>query len=169
VLARELSIAETDALTGVRTRAAGLRELTHELDRSHETNAALVVAYVDVVGLKQLNDTLGHGAGDELLRHVAQLFTSHLRSYDLVVRLGGDEFLCAISGLPEAFAQDRFRAIAAELAAPPDARRIRTGFATLRAGESAPDLIARADADMVRRRNWSGREDAVDPSPAPEI
>jgi len=148
--AAELSIAETDPLTGARTRAAGLTDLDHEVDRCRRTDSTLVVAYVDVVGLKELNDRLGHGAGDELLRHVAALFTAHLRSYDLIVRLGGDEFLCAVSNMSEADVRERFSAIAGELAATPDARGIRTGFATLRDDETPADLIARADAELVR-------------------
>jgi diguanylate cyclase (GGDEF)-like protein len=50
-----------------------------------------VVAYVDVIGLKTLNDSAGHSAGDKLLQHVVALIKKHLRSYDLIIRMGGDE------------------------------------------------------------------------------
>ena len=93
-LARALAIAEVDPLTGARARAVGLTELDHEIDRSRRTGGALVIVYVDVVGLKRRNDSAGHDAGDRLLKHVVALITQHLRPYDLVVRLGGDEF-CA--------------------------------------------------------------------------
>jgi diguanylate cyclase (GGDEF)-like protein len=159
-LAAELSIAETDPLTGARTRAAGLTDLDHEIDRCRRTDSSLVIAYVDVVGLKQLNDTVGHGAGDELLRQAAALFTAHLRSYDLIVRLGGDEFLCAISNMPEADVRRRFSAIAGELAATPDARGIRTGFATLGDDETATDFIGRADAELLRSTRQRRRSDS---------
>jgi GGDEF domain-containing protein len=142
---------ETDQLTGTRTRAAGLADLDRELDRCRRTGSDLVVAYVDVVGLKEVNDTLGNPAGDELLRDVANLFREHLRSYDLIVRVGGDEFLCAISSMSEADVRGRFSAIGSALAGRPDARGIRTVFATLRDYETARDLIARADAELVRR------------------
>jgi diguanylate cyclase (GGDEF)-like protein len=148
--AAELALAETDPLTGTRTRAAGLTDLDHEIDRCRRTNSPLVAAYVDVVGLKELNDTLGHAAGDELLKHVARLFKAHLRTYDLIVRLGGDEFLCAVSNMSEADVRQRFSAIAGELASTPDARGIRAGFATLCDDETPADFIARADAELLR-------------------
>jgi diguanylate cyclase (GGDEF)-like protein len=152
-LAAELSAAETDALTGARTRAAGMADLTRELDRCHRNGTLMVVAYVDLVGLKRLNDTLGHAAGDELLRCVAELFRSRLRPYDLVVRVGGDEFVCAIADMSEEDVRERFRAIGAQLSDSGDGRGMRAGFATAREGESATELIARADAELIRVRD----------------
>jgi diguanylate cyclase (GGDEF)-like protein len=147
--ATELEIAETDPLTGARTRAAGLTDLEHEVDRCRRTDAALMIAYVDVVGLEDLNDNVGRDAGDELLRGVAALFKAHLRSYDLIVRLGGDAFLCAMSNISESGAHQRFSVIASELAAKPDARGIRAGFAALRSEETAEQLIARAVGELT--------------------
>jgi diguanylate cyclase (GGDEF)-like protein len=147
-LLRQLAIAETDALTGARTRAAGMDDLEHEIDRARRTNATLVVAYIDVVGLKAVNDTYGHTAGDELLRCVVQALRRHLRTYDLIVRLGGDEFLCAMSGATRNDARTRFRAIRAALAAEPEHSEIKVGFATLSPQDSVDALIQRADAEL---------------------
>jgi diguanylate cyclase (GGDEF)-like protein len=150
-LAIELERAAIDALTGARTRAAGLRELDHELDRARRTASPLVVAYIDVVGLKAINDTLGHGAGDALLKHVVAHLKARVRPYDLLIRLGGDEFLCAMSNLTQASARERFDSIADALsrsASKPAA--IRVGFAQLRNHESASQLIARADRELIR-------------------
>jgi GGDEF domain-containing protein len=147
----EPAMAETDQLTGTLTLAAGLADLDRELDRCRRTGSDLVVAYVDVVGLKEVNDTLGHPAGDELLRDVANLFSEQLRSYDLIVRVGGDEFLCAIEGMSEAEVRARFSVIGSALAGRPSGRGIRTVFATLRDYDTARDLIARADAELVRQ------------------
>jgi len=136
-------------LTGVRTRAAGLRNLDNELDRCRRSNEQLVVCYIDVVGLKALNDSRGHGAGDELLKRVVTLIKAHLRSYDLVIRLGGDEFLCAMSSMTLPDARKRFSDVTALLAASPDAGAIRTGFSQLTPDETAANLIARADNELL--------------------
>ncbi len=77
-LARALAVTENDA----RTRAAGLTDLDHELDRRRRTSGALTVAYIDVVGLKRVNDAEGHPAGDELLKGVVALISwGGLRPY----------------------------------------------------------------------------------------
>ena len=152
LLADALAIAETDAVTGARTRAAGLADLERELDRCRRTNGTLTVCYVDVVGLKAANDTHGHGAGDALLEDVVAGIRAHLRSYDVIIRVGGDEFVCALPNLSLSDARERFRQVTAALAAGPDPRAIRTGFAQLRAGECAGTLIGRADADLIAGR-----------------
>jgi diguanylate cyclase (GGDEF)-like protein len=155
LLARELVIAETDPLTGARTRAAGLIDLDHELDRCRRTSGLLVVAYIDVVGLKTVNDTNGHGAGDELLQRVVSLVRGHLRPYDLVIRLGGDEFLCAMSNMTLTDARQRFTSLAVDLAAAPGPGAIRTGFAEFAPDQLATELIARADSELVDNRRAS--------------
>jgi len=152
VLAREVAIAETDPLTGARCRAAGLTDLEHELDRARRTGARLVVAYVDVDGLKLVNDTQGHGAGDELLKQVVRFMREHLRSYDLIIRVGGDEFVIAMSRITLAHVRQRFDAIATSLAAGPDGGAISTGFAELKPDEAATELITRADRELIGNR-----------------
>jgi len=105
---------------------------------------------VDIVGLKKLNDSVGPGAGDELLRHVAMLIRSHLRPYDLIVRFADDEFVCAVPGMSEAHVRERFSAIGSALADHGDARGIRTGFSTLRDDDDSADLIYRADGELIQ-------------------
>jgi len=153
-LAEQLAIAETDQLTGARARAAGLAELDHELARARRTNGRLVVGYVDVVGLKAVNDGAGHAAGDLLLRRAIQAIRAHLRSYDLIVRIGGDEFLCALSDATPHILEQRFAAIQAELSSEPDPCAIRVGIAALMDDDTAADLIKRADAQLPL---YSGR------------
>jgi diguanylate cyclase (GGDEF)-like protein len=159
-LLAQLAVAETDALTGARTRAAGLADLEHEIDRARRGSEALVVAYVDVVGLKLVNDERGHAAGDELLRQVVRTIRAHMRTYDLVVRLGGDEFLCAISGASRREARDRFRAVSNDLAAGSEPCAIKVGFATLSAQDSVEALIGRADAELPVTIRHSARHSA---------
>jgi diguanylate cyclase (GGDEF)-like protein len=153
----QLMIAETDALTGTRTRAAGLGDLDREVARARRTNAQLAVAYVDVVGLKAVNDDHGHAAGDALLQHAAGAIRAHLRSYDSMVRLGGDEFLCVMSGTTIEDARRRFRAVQTVLAAGFVQCEITVGFAALAEQDSAADLIERADTDLLTNRQSQPR------------
>jgi diguanylate cyclase (GGDEF)-like protein len=162
-LAHQLAIAAIDPLTGVLTRAAGLHGLDRELERCRRTNAPLTIAYIDVVGLKALNDTDGHQAGDNLLQQVAALIKAHLRPYDLIIRHGGDEFLCAMPNLTLPAARARFASITAALAHP-GTGAITSGFAELRAGDSASGLIARADNDLIATRRANP---ATRPGPVP--
>jgi diguanylate cyclase (GGDEF)-like protein len=150
-LLQRLAIAETDQLTGARTRVAGLSDLDHEIDRARRTTGLLVVAYVDVVGLKTINDTQGHAAGDALLARAVHEIRDCLRSYDLIVRLGGDEFLCALSGITVKSVRERFRAIESALAADPEPVRIKVGFATLTTDDSAAELLKRADPKVPKK------------------
>ena len=147
---RILAVMETDPLTGARTRLAGLADLDRELDRCQRGNGLLVVAYVDVTGLKSVNDGRGHAAGDELLRRVVALIAANVRSYDLVVRLGGDEFLCVMSNMSLREAGRRLEVIAAALAHEPEPAAIRWGLARLTPHDSAAQLIARADNELTR-------------------
>ena len=151
-LGRVLAGTEIDPLTGARARAAGLADLVHELDRSRRTGGTLVVAYVEAVGPPRVDDE-GHRAADRLLQRVVTLIGQHLRSYDLIVRLGGDTFLCAISNITIPNARERFSVIAGALAGTSEAGALRTGFAELTADESATELIARAGSELISSRH----------------
>src|SRR5205085_1605268 len=115
--ADDLRFATTDELTGAWTRRFGLEEVSRELERAHRTGASLVVAFIDVDGLKQVNDTQGHLAGDTLLRLVGETLRANVRPYDVIVRYGGDELLCAMPNLSAPEARARFKTIAAALKA----------------------------------------------------
>lgn len=157
-LADQLAVVETDSLTGARTRAAGLTDLDHELDRCREMGGLLVVAAPTV------SRTEGDAASDEMLQRAGALIKEHLRSFDLIIRLGGDGFVCAMPSMTLLQARQRFDAIAAALALGPDAGTIRTGFAELVPGESAAELIARADGQVIdsRRINDDDRPQPAD-------
>jgi len=81
------------------------------------------------------------------------LIAEHLRPYDLIVRLAGDEVLCAMSNMTLPDARQRFSAIAGALAATSEAGALRTGFAELTADETATELIARADSQLIHTRS----------------
>jgi diguanylate cyclase len=81
-----------DPLTGLPNRALFLDRLTVALDRARRTKAQVAVLFLDVDRFKQINDTLGHSAGDRLLKELAGRLRSMLRPMDTVARFGGDEF-----------------------------------------------------------------------------
>ena len=110
-----------------------------------------MAAYVDVVGLKAVNDAHGHAAGDALLRRAVLALRKHLRPYDLIVRLGGDEFLCVLSGATVQEGRERFKALSAGLRDDPDGCEVTVGLAAFQSEDSAADLIARADAELPTR------------------
>ena len=151
-----LERAATDELTGVRTRILGLDEASREIERARRKGGQLILAFVDVDGLKRLNDTRGHQAGDSLLRAVGEALRANLRSYDVIVRYGGDEFVCAMPDLSPQEARARFARIAHALAAVDSDHSISIGLAQAWPGETLNALIARADADLLRSRARTG-------------
>ncbi len=143
---------ETDELTRVRRRGAGMKQLQREVDRAHRATEELVVTFIDVDGLKQVNDTRGHLAGDSLLVAVADSLRGCLRSYDLIMRFGGDEFVCALPNVDVGGVRRRFADVSSALATGPAKASITVGFAKLVDEDSAEDLIHRADSDLLAHR-----------------
>ncbi|GAA1426957.1 hypothetical protein GCM10009616_02870 [Microlunatus lacustris] len=82
-----------DSLTGLPNRAQSLELLSGTLSRAQRSGAMIGLLFVDLDGFKAVNDTFGHGAGDQVLRTVAQRMTTVVRGGDVVGRLGGDEFV----------------------------------------------------------------------------
>ena len=85
--------AMTDPLTGVWNRRALTRDLQRELARSQRAGTEVTVVIIDLDGLKAINDTQGHVAGDAAIVSLAQAFSSELRATDAIYRMGGDEFI----------------------------------------------------------------------------
>jgi diguanylate cyclase (GGDEF)-like protein len=144
--------ASTDELTGVLRRGAGLAALEREIDRARRSGGPLVVAFLDVDGLKRVNDELGHAAGDQLLVDVATVLRTRLRSYDLVMRWGGDEFVCALYGAEVDGALRRLEDVAAGIVEVTGGRSVSWGLVVLEASDSAVTLIGRADAALYEGR-----------------
>ena len=90
------SLALHDALTGLANRRLLAERMQIALAHSRLHNSAMAVVCLDLDGFKQINDTLGHGAGDTLLKMVAERLVASVRDEDTVARLGGDEFIVAL-------------------------------------------------------------------------
>lgn len=90
-----------DPLTGLANRAQAMRLVSGALGRAQRSGAVVGLLFVDLDGFKQVNDTLGHQAGDEVLCTVAERMQDAVRAGDVVARLGGDEFLVLLEPLDE--------------------------------------------------------------------
>ena len=132
--------AATDALTGL-----GHHGTFHEaLERARTRREAIAVLVGDLDGFKEINDTLGHGAGDRVLRETAAALADQLRRGDELFRIGGDEFaaIVRIAEAEEAVATGRrLRAAVAERGEV----TLSVGVAVLRPDEDAAGVLARAD------------------------
>ncbi len=97
---RLIYLAQYDALTGLPTRALFHDRASHALARAHREEKLVAIMYLDLDHFKNINDGMGHHAGDELLKAVAQRVTSCLRDVDTVSRMGGDEFTVILESIP---------------------------------------------------------------------
>jgi diguanylate cyclase (GGDEF)-like protein len=150
-------LAHTDTLTPLANRRAFLRELDRVMKNAarHGTQSALL--FLDLDGMKSINDLHGHQMGDALLIHVANALIGMVRATDMVARLGGDEFGLILEHLSEDQARDKAMRIMEALAAKPlviGHLKIEVspscGVAMIREEESAESAIARADAEMYQ-------------------
>ena len=142
-----------DDLTGILRRGAGMAALEREVARAQRSLLGrLVVAFIDVDGLKEVNDTMGHAAGDQLLRAVAAALASRLRGQDLVLRYGGDEFVAVMPETDVAGARQTLLEIRGRLGDRIGRRPFSIGLAAMRQGDTAQALVERADAALYESR-----------------
>jgi diguanylate cyclase (GGDEF)-like protein/PAS domain S-box-containing protein len=94
-------LAHHDQLTGLPNRLLFNIRLEHSIERAHRYQKSLAVLFFDLDHFKNVNDTLGHAAGDDLLRWMAQHLTALVRAEDTVARMGGDEFTMLIEAVDE--------------------------------------------------------------------
>lgn len=147
----------TDRLTGLLNRVAFEEAYARELARVKRYNTSLSVIILDIDNFKEINDTYGHNAGDEVLRSVADLVSSFTRETDYVVRWGGEEFLllCPETTMIEAttIAEKLREAIA--LYEFPINRRVTASFgvSSFIEGDSQSSLVGRADKALYKAKN----------------
>jgi diguanylate cyclase (GGDEF)-like protein len=157
-------LARTDPLTGVGNR----RRLIEELVRLTETGTPFRMLFVDVDGLKAVNDKLGFERGDQLIMALANALTSTTKPGDLVARLGGDEFVVVLPRLSKKQARKRAKRLEDEIERLAVSRRVRrhfhgasTGIVKARKNDSAARVLGRGEqamrAEKQRRRKRAER------------
>lgn len=156
-VSRLQKLAVTDELTGLLNRRGFESELKRTLAMARRHDETGMLMYVDLNDFKIINDTFGHAAGDEVLRHVGAQLMSNIRSTDIVGRLGGDEFGIILTRAASSGGYRRAQSLErmlndSELVFDSQTIRISACFGALPygPGDEGNDLLARADAKMYR-------------------
>ena len=152
-------LAHQDSLIDLPNRRGFLRELERLIARVSRYGAKAAMLYVDVDGLKVINDTFGHRAGDQALIQVADLLATGVRKSDVVARIGGDEFGILLECAEEQAAHETAARLIDQIAA---CEVIHEGFSLpmsvaigvgmIEATDTAELVMSRADEEMYRRK-----------------
>ncbi|MDX1154326.1 EAL domain-containing protein [Sinorhizobium medicae] len=154
-------LAHHDALTGLPNRVLFEEQVDGMLEEIRERDQCAVLAFLDLDNFKLINDSLGHAAGDELLKAVAGRMRASVRKADFVVRVGGDEFIILLNGLPKErdIVLSRLEDIRSAIAMPLQlqGRSLQVscsmGVACFpNQGRTAGELLANADMAMYRAK-----------------
>jgi len=153
-------MAQHDALTGLATRLVLQDRLNAALERARRNVTGLALLMLDLDKFKEINDTFGHHAGDEVLRVTASRIVAAVRKSDTVARMGGDEFIVLLSDLsdPEAVESIAAKVVAAlslpvRFAGVELPVSVSVGVCTVTAGELDADMLLRnVDAALYRAK-----------------
>jgi diguanylate cyclase (GGDEF)-like protein len=148
-------LADTDTLTPLPNRRRFLRELERVVSQSARHGTPAAVLYIDLNSLKRVNDRHGHVGGDAALIHIARLLAGLIRGTDVVARIGGDEFGLILDHLDHNSAIETAERISRCIASSPVdlggaqvPLQAAIGVATILPGDSADDVMRRADRNM---------------------
>ena len=150
-----------DPLTGLPNRALFMDRLEHALSRAKRRGSNVAVLFIDLDNFKVINDSLGHKAGDQLLKAVAERLKDCVRPEDTAARLGGDEFTILVEGIAGGGDVARIAVRIVEILQPPFTLEEQEVFATVSTGialnsptqEQAADLLRHADLAMYRAKH----------------
>jgi diguanylate cyclase (GGDEF)-like protein len=152
-------LAHQDSLIDLPNRRGFLRELDRIIARAGRYDAKAALLFVDVDGLKAINDSFGHRAGDEALIQVAGLLSSGVRKSDMVARIGGDEFGILLENADEASAHETASRLIDLIAGCEFVHdgdelplSVAIGVGLIEPTDSAATVMARADEEMYRRK-----------------
>jgi diguanylate cyclase (GGDEF)-like protein len=148
-------MAVLDPLTGLYNRRSGEQRLAEEISRSHRHARPLTVLLLDLNGLKAINDTFGHPAGDQMIKHFAELLQKAIRGSDVAVRMGGDEFLAVLPECKPAevhLVLGRLKGKITDFDGHAIDLQFSAGWTDYIAGEAPEELLKRADAALYSNK-----------------
>ena len=152
-------LAHQDSLINLPNRRGFMRALERFIDRASRYAEHSAMLYVDLDGLKMINDSFGHQAGDQALIQVAQLLVGGVRKSDVVARIGGDEFGILLAHSDEASAHETAARLIDQIAGcdfmhDGDALplSVAIGVAMIKGEDTPEEAIARADQEMYRKK-----------------
>ena len=158
-LASIASLADRDSLLPIQNRRAFVRELTRTMSHVERYGKASSVVYIDVNDLKEINDNFGHGAGDDALKHVANILLNNVRESDRVGRLGGDEFCVILDEADTKSAREKAEGLAKSITDKPFSYegnlvtvKVAVGVYTFNGTEDVSQALAAADKDMYANK-----------------
>ena len=151
---------EFDTMTGVYNRRAGYGKLNALRKDVTKKDCRIAICFIDINGLKEVNDLLGHDAGDELIQSVVWVIKDSVRGNDFIARLGGDEFLIVFEGLDTEGAEKVWKRILLKYDQinADEGRKyvvsVSHGVGMFRCGEneSVDTVVNRADVEMYREK-----------------
>jgi len=153
------ALAHQDSLCDLPNRRGFMRVLERTIDRVKRYEEQAAILFVDLDGLKMINDSSGHGAGDEALIEVSKMLVGGVRKSDLVARIGGDEFAILLIHSDEESAVETASRLV-DMIADCDFRHdgellplsVAIGVGMIHPEDTPEQAIARADAEMYRRK-----------------